>query len=151
MDSLITGDATVAWPHELENPNCSLHAFSRGLFYSVEGTGETMAITLTTDIPEDRTLEVAILTSEECNECVMYSDFLTAEDTPHTLELATEKSKNYTVVVSGEGFADVGVFQLEMEGIVSLDIQVGYSRYSSTSIEKCTLIIFSSGFYLLLI
>jgi predicted DCC family thiol-disulfide oxidoreductase YuxK len=74
-----------------------------------------MAITLTTDIPEDRTLEVAIFTSEECEVCVMYSDFLTAEDTPHTLELATEKSKNYTIVVSGEGFADVGVFQLELE------------------------------------
>jgi hypothetical protein len=114
LAEVVTGDSTGSWPHGLENDDCGLHAFSRGLFYAVEGTGESMGVTLTTDIAEGR-LEVAILkNASDCSQCVTISDFLTAEDMPHTTVFDTELNQTYVVVVSGEGFSDSGVFQVEL-------------------------------------
>jgi hypothetical protein len=115
---MVSTDTTAAWPHGLEVADCSLHEFSRGAFYTIQGTGGVMAATLdmtTMDGLEDDTrLELAIL-SQNCEECIKVSDFLTPEDMPHTLEFETAAGQTYVVAVSGERFADVGAFQITME------------------------------------
>jgi hypothetical protein len=55
---LITGASSGAWPHGLVNHACSLQARSRGLFYSIEGTGDGITLSLRPDISEGK-LEVA--------------------------------------------------------------------------------------------
>ena len=118
------GDSTASRPHGIVNSDCSLLPTSRGLFYSFQGTGTTMNITLTTiiindDDDEDIRLEMAILLlkdgENDCQTsssttCLEFSDFLTYEDTPHSILLEeTEIDQTYIVAVTGEKFDDVGV------------------------------------------
>lgn len=107
-------NTTSAWPHGLENEDCSLHAYSRGAFYTVEGTGRVMAVTLSASDLADTRLEMAVLT-ENCDECIEVSDFLTADETPHTMAFKTTLNQIYVIVVSGERFSDVGAFDIQVE------------------------------------
>ena len=116
MDSA-TVDTSGPLPHGLENADCSLHADSRGAFYSVAATGNFMAFTLTaTDVGLDNQgrLEIAVM-EKGCNTCIKVSDFLKMEDTPFTLEFETVRGKSYVVAVSGERFSDVGTFDVSLE------------------------------------
>lgn len=112
----VAADTTAARPHGLDNDACSLHPYSRGTFYSVMGTGQDKAITVTvTEMDVESRFEIAVL-EEGCDgSCVQVSDFLTAEDTPFTLQFPTIADKNYVVVISGERFSDVGAFEVGME------------------------------------
>eukprot|EP00339_Tiarina_fusa_P002845 CAMPEP_0117038524 /NCGR_PEP_ID=MMETSP0472-20121206/27096_1 /TAXON_ID=693140 ORGANISM="Tiarina fusus, Strain LIS" /NCGR_SAMPLE_ID=MMETSP0472 /ASSEMBLY_ACC=CAM_ASM_000603 /LENGTH=287 /DNA_ID=CAMNT_0004748763 /DNA_START=8 /DNA_END=867 /DNA_ORIENTATION=+ len=104
---LVSGNSMPSRPHGLTDEACSLKATSRGLFYSVEGTTEeTIEVTLSI-LTDDIRLELAILTMG-CDSCVLVSDFLTMDDSPHTVTFDSEAGESYVVVVSGEGFADVG-------------------------------------------
>lgn len=109
----ITGISNGAWPHGLLNDDCSLNAHSRGLFYSIEGTGEPISLTLRPDISDGK-LEVAVLSQDDCGKCIIGSEFFSAEDMKHTVAFPSTKNEIYTVVVSGEGVSDAGVFQLSL-------------------------------------
>jgi hypothetical protein len=114
-----TANTTGNWPHGLSNDECSLYPHSRGQFYSVgTSTGKGVRVTLEASplaaMAEDTRLEVAFMTVE-CQACVAYSDFLTSDDLPHTMELEVTPRLPYVLVVSGEGFSDVGMFQVKVE------------------------------------
>jgi hypothetical protein len=114
-----TANTTAHLPHGLNNDECSLHPYSRGQFYSVStSTGKGIRVTLEASLlgalTEGTRLEVAVMTAE-CQTCVIFSDFLTAEDLPHTMELGVTPGQPYVLVVSGEGFSDVGMFQVKVE------------------------------------
>jgi hypothetical protein len=120
----VSGNSTPSRPHGLQNADCSLIATSRGLFYSFEGTGDTLNVTLTISTDEIR-LELAILTIG-CGTCITVSDFSTLDDSPHSITFESEPDELYVVVVSGQGFADVGVFAIEV-GVATEDSQIGES------------------------
>ena len=114
-----TGNTTGNWPHGLDQDECSLHAYSRGQFYSVStSTGKGVKVTLDASplaaMAEDTRLEVAVLTAN-CQTCVAVSDFLSSEDLPHTMELGVTPGELYVLVVSGQRFSDVGMFQVKVE------------------------------------
>jgi hypothetical protein len=128
----VTGDSSGAFPHGMENATCSLHKDSRGLFYKVLGTGKTLAVTLTTTdaTPDDVTFEMAIL-SDTCEQCLAFSDFLMAEETPHTFEFDSEVDQTYILLVSGQGFSDVGSIQLELK------VRAMFARLTILSDHRC--------------
>jgi hypothetical protein len=128
----VTGDSSGAFPHGLENATCSLQKDSRGLFYKVVGTGKTLAVTLTmTDTnQDDLTFEMAIL-SDACEQCLAFSDFLIAEDAPHTVAFDSEVDQTYIVLVSGQGFSDAGSIRLEFE------VRAMFARLTILSDHRC--------------
>lgn len=132
MGTTVSGDSMGALPHEMGDiyGTCSLHEYARGLFYKVDGTGKKLGVTLNIldDVlhssQEEKTLEVAILDgcsirndipAPTVSDCITFSDFLTADDTPHTVEFDSEKDITYYVVVSGQSFSDVGKFEISVE------------------------------------
>jgi predicted DCC family thiol-disulfide oxidoreductase YuxK len=132
---LITGASSGAWPHGLVNHVCSLQARSRGLFYSIEGTGDVITLSLRPDISEGK-LEVAVLSQGDCGKCIASSDFITAEDNKHTIRFSSIKNEIYTIAVSGQGVSDAGVFQLgltEDNELQKEDTENSFSAAGSTA------------------
>jgi len=115
--TLVTGNSAGARPQDFSSSSsgleCSLHESTRGLFYTFQAPRkEQVELTWTTDAPGR--FEVAVLTAG-CGSCVEFSDFLEAEDTPISMDFLVDRGAEYVVVVSGEGFSDTGVFQLEVK------------------------------------
>lgn len=108
------GDTNGAWPHGIENEACSMNPGSRGLFYQVAGTGETLDVTLViSELPDEQRLELAVFESA-CSgagsTCVAVSDFLSADDGSETISFRTQQGVIYFVAVTGEQFEDAGKF-----------------------------------------
>lgn len=112
----INGNSTWARPHGLHNADCSLQPYTRGLFYSITGTGTTLELTWTTTAAaiSNGRFEIAIM-SEACRRCVQSSDFLLAEDVPFVTTFDTVEDLDYVILVSGQGFGDVGAFTLQIK------------------------------------
>lgn len=100
----------AAHPHGKVLEGCSLHAYSRGTFYQIQGTGEPLSIHYR-PISEGMRMELAIFPDHNCDFCVASSDFLTSE---HSLRLDTVKNLTYVVLVSGERFSDAGEYEVEV-------------------------------------
>ncbi|CAB9530428.1 expressed unknown protein [Seminavis robusta] len=121
-----TVNTLAAWPHGLENDFCSLHAYSRGHFYQVTTAGgEGVQVTLEGEtLPDDVRLEIAVL-EEGCDTCVAFSEFLTVDDLPHSIEFAATPGTPYVIVVSGERFSDVGIVQIKVDELESVSSTAG--------------------------
>ena len=120
----VTGSSTGAWPHKLNIDKCMLKETSRGLFYSIQGTGKTISLSLRTDITTITSseeeegggrLEIAILANDDCSYCIGNSQFITTKDSKHIIQFESNADDVYTIVISGQGTGDSGVFQLTWE------------------------------------
>lgn len=108
MGASVTGITSGAWPHGVVHEHCHLGPYSRGLFYTVEGNGEHLELSLRTDVSEGN-MGVAILNG---GECVAHSGHMSANDGKHTLYFPSAEGQIYTIVISGESIGDSGLFQL---------------------------------------
>jgi len=110
----VTRDASFeAWPHGLSNTECNLDAHSRGLFYTLEGTGGVITVTLQPSISEGR-LGLVILAGDDCGICVRHSQFVTAIDSKQIISVPTQFGEVYHILVSGEDIGDAGSFKLSV-------------------------------------
>ncbi|KAL3942846.1 MAG: hypothetical protein SGBAC_003045 [Bacillariaceae sp.] len=111
---VVTRDASFeAWPHGLSNSQCDLNAHSRGLFYTLEGTGQVITVTLRPSISEGK-LGLVILSGDDCGICVGHSRFVTAIDSKQIVTMPTQTGEMYHILVSGEDIGDAGSFQLSV-------------------------------------
>jgi hypothetical protein len=114
MGDPVAGMSSGAWPHGVVNEQCHLRPHSRGLFYSVQGTGEHLELSLRADVGEGN-MEVAILTGDDVGKCVAHSEYMSAVDAKHIVYFPSVKGQMYTIVVSGENVGDAGLFRLTLE------------------------------------
>jgi hypothetical protein len=70
-------------------------------------------------------MEIAVLSQDDCGNCIARSDFINAEDAKHTITFDSVIGETYTVAISGEGVSDAGVFQLTLESEEDLSISSG--------------------------
>ena len=112
---IMNGNSTWARPHGLNDAACSLQPYARGLFYLLTGTGTTLELTWTSAAAATGSFEIAVL-SEACRRCVQSSDFLLAQDdAPFVTTFDTVQDLDYIILVSGQGFGDVGAFTLQVK------------------------------------
>jgi hypothetical protein len=146
---LEVGDTTGAWPHGIDNAACSMHPASRGLFYKVIGTGETVDVTLViSELPEEQRLELAVLesscSSSSVGNCVAVSEFLSVDDESETITFETREGVIYYVAVTGERFEDAGKFDIALSK-VRKRLHTVWSRL--TSVRQNTLVGCSNTLY----
>ena len=134
---------------------CSIRDSSRGQYVTFMGTGETVTITLAKLLfdaeiignASDGRFEIAVLTGESCEQCLLYRDFIFAgeegesESEIHNLEIqTTDKDTRYTVLVAGESYSDVGTFNLLiMSSSMSLSATSLFVATSATAIAMISM------------
>ncbi|CAJ1946589.1 unnamed protein product [Cylindrotheca closterium] len=109
-DSL-TGLTTGAWPHGIKDELCNLGKHSQALFYSIQGTGMDIDVTLRADVTEGL-LGLAVVGEDDCSQCITHSEYMSATDSEQTVTFPSEEGKLYKIVVSGEEVFDAGLFHL---------------------------------------
>lgn len=74
-----------------------------------------MAIILTNlEILEDGRFEVALFSNDTCQECITFRDFL-FDGNDHGFHVTLQAGTNYTLLVAGEGYSDVGTFDIDIK------------------------------------
>ena len=109
----ITAITTGAWPHGIEVEQCNLGQHSQALFYSIEGTGMDIEVTLRADVTEGL-LGLAVVGEDDCSQCIMHSVYMSATDSEQTVTFPSEEGKQYKIVVSGDEVFDAGLFHLSI-------------------------------------
>jgi hypothetical protein len=118
LPALEAGNSNGAWPiafSSAANQECSVKESARGLYYSFEGIDGRVAIILSNlEVLEGGRFEVALFSNNTCQECITYRDFLfTGQE--HGFPITLQAGTNYTLLVAGEGYSDVGTFVIDIK------------------------------------